>query len=325
METKLTIVFGTYNDPRLIIPSIESLLYSNFENFLIYVVDDNFPDNIDIIKENQQILEKYNNDRIFFIKNDTNIGVPFVFEKWIDLVKTPYFMIFGAGDKLLPDTIQKMADFLDKNPSVSFVYGKEKFQENDGSFTEVSSSVKETGAYNPYKHLEYHLIGGKEKYGWSQVSAMYRKEFFKVKGISVKPYHYWDQWFHMEYLLFSNKIGFINEYMAIRHVEPTLAEWANSNMFTNKIETIYQSKKFMDEYETLLIAKRHPITIYRLFLIKNILRQIVKLKGIEELYLCSNMMISLLSKIIVGGILTLVLIPAKIIGTFLWKIKVRLH
>ncbi len=313
-NTKITVVFGTYKEPKLITPSIESLLNSSYKEFKAIVVDDNSPDDYEISLEVKRIVESYNDERISLIKNDINIGVPFVFKKWIDLVETEYFLITGAGDIFDTMAIEEYVKFLDKHPSASFVFAKERFQGIDGNFSELKREEIETGVYEPYKYLEFHLIGGKGNYGWSQASAMYRTEFFKVKNIPVTPYHYWDHYFHMKYLLFSNKVGHINKYLAIRHVEPSLKVWADQNIFVNKVETIYQSYKFINEFETILVSKRYPITRYRIFIIKNLLKQFLKLENIEELFLCSNIFLSLFSKVFMSSLIILILSPIKLVG-----------
>ena len=321
MKEKISVVFGTYKQPDLIKRTLDSLKLSSYKDLQIFIVDDNHPEDIELIAKTKKIIESYDDTRINYIKNDSNIGVPFVYKKWIDLVKTPYFLICGAGDYLLQDSLKIMIEFLENNPTASFVFGKEKFEESNGRYTEVKRKKCETGIYEPKKYLEFHLVGGKNILGWSQASALYRTEFFKVKNIPIKPYHYWDQYFHLTYLLFSNMVGYIDEYLANRHVEPTLSMWSHTNVFTNYMETIYQSKRFIDEYEFLLVAKKYPVTKYRLLIIKNVIRKFLRLKNINEILISTSLIFGILSKLFFSFLTYVILLPLKIVGRLILFIR----
>lgn len=273
-KPKVTIIFGTYRDTSLILPSIESLIESDYDDFISYIVDDNLPTDVETIDTVDKIVSQYSDPRFFVVKNDVNIGVPHVFKKWIDLVSTPYFLIFGAGDRIQKDAIGKMVGFLDQNPIASFVYGNEYFDDPATGPREIKKKKINTGVYDPLRFLEFHLVGGVENLGWSQTSAMYRTELFRYFQIPVKFFHYWDHYFHCTYLLHSKMIGHIEENLAVRHVDPKLSGWASINIFTDKFERLIQSDKFIDEYSTKLIRLGHPIRKYKRLIAYKIARRI---------------------------------------------------
>ena len=308
-RAKISIVFGTYKDPELIIPTLEGLRSQIFKDFVVYVVDDNDPDEMKLVERAKEIISGYSELDIHYIKNDINIGVPHVYRKWINLVNTEYFYICGAGDRLLPHSIEKMTNFLDQNLVVSFVHGLEKFKINDKHTYEIEHPKRETGLYSPFKYLKFHLIGGEENFGWSQASAMYRTEIFKIKNIPITNYHFWDHYFHCAYLLHSYKIGFLNDYLAIRHVDSSLNIWARQNTFTNRMERRIQTSKFIDEFEVLLIQKKYPINWYRLKNAIQIIKGIGYCHTSNEFNLASRVAISDLLSVLSIGMLRIVLYP----------------
>ena len=131
-----------------------------------------------LVNETYDKIMMLKDERIIYVKNDFNIGVPFVYKKWINSLNSKYFMIIGEGDVLFPNSIEKMIDFLELNPSSSMVHGLEIKNNN---FKEPSI-FSDSGEKPPYLYLHYHLMNDKGKvYSWSQASAMFRKEFLGCK------------------------------------------------------------------------------------------------------------------------------------------------
>jgi glycosyltransferase involved in cell wall biosynthesis len=307
--TKITIVFGTYKDPELIIPSIEGLLSQTLIDFKVFIIDDNNPLDTEIVNRTIQILGSYNDARFSLIKNDINVGVPFVYRKWFNLIESEYFLICGAGDVLLPDALSEMVNYLDKHPNSSFVHGLETFVSEDNSVYEITHPKRESGEYSPTEYLKFHLIGGKDNLGWSQASAVYRTEYLKYKGVEVTNNHYWDHFFHCIYLLNSSQVGFLNNYLAKRHVDTSLNVWAQQNTFTHRLERRIQTSKFIDEFEVLLIQKKYPINRYRLKNALQIIKRIGYCRKSEEFHLAARVAIGDLVSVIGIGILRIVIYP----------------
>ncbi len=111
---------------------------------------------------------------------------------------------------------------------------------------------------------------------------MYRTELFKYFNVPVKSYHYWDHYFHCCYLLHSKKVGHINEYLAVRHVDTSLGLWANNNQFTDRVERLIQSTEFISEYETSLIQKKYPVTKYRFIISKKLFKGLFFCRNLNE-------------------------------------------
>jgi glycosyltransferase involved in cell wall biosynthesis len=318
MKPRVTIIIGTFRSPHLIRKSIEAVLNQSYGNFKLYIVDDNHPDEHQYVEETAVVINNFDDDRIVHIKNHVNIGVPFVYKKWISLADTEYFLISGDGDCMDPDALHKLVSFLDRRPRASFVHGMESFINDAGQVTQYERIFNKTQIVNPLKYIEYHLVGGKKLYGWGQPVALYRTEFFKVKNIPVKHYHYWDEYFHLTYLLFSEEMGYINEYLSTRYTDPDLSDWAKEYPFTSRIERLYQASKFIDEYETLLVRKGHPVNRYRLKLAIRVMKKFIVVNRTDEVIICVNLVAKNVFRVLFSYLLLiLVYIPKTLLKLFI--------
>jgi glycosyltransferase involved in cell wall biosynthesis len=309
---KVTLVFGTYKEPELITSTLNAIFNQTFQDFKVIIVDDNTPSDKEIIERSVKIISAFNVDKIQYVKNSVNIGVPFVFRKWINLVNTDYFYICGAGDQLLPDSLEKMVHFLENNPKASMVHGLESYENHAGNIIRTEKPLfSQTSCVDPKIYIASHLTGG--RFGWSQATALFRTEFFNVKNIPVIFDHYWDFYFHLSYLLFSDEIGYINDLLAIRQVDPKLIKWAEKNVFTDRVERLYQGFKFIDEHEFFLIRKKHPVNRYRIILSVNVLKQSVKLNNLNELLFSFQIAVKNILKVFSSYFLFILFFPVKII------------
>jgi glycosyltransferase involved in cell wall biosynthesis len=277
-DSKLTLIIGTFNnDYAKIKDSIDGIIIQSFKSFKLIVVDDNHKKDQNISNNIKKYILGLGDSRIKYIKNTTNIGVPFVYRKWLDLVESEYFMILAEGDCLLEDALQKMVSFLDYNENADFVHGLEIKENGDLSKPLFESS----GLISTKVYLDSKFLGG--PFGWSQASAMYRTEIFKVKNIKIVHDWYWDFYFHCTLLVYSEKIGYINEYLAKRGNDGISYEEAKRiNYFRINTERIYLGLKFLDEFEFYLINKGYPVNYYRNQLCKRLVKDSIILKDSEK-------------------------------------------
>lgn len=97
---------------------IESILNQTFRNFEFILLNDS-PDN----KELAKIVKSYNDPRIVYVENETNIGISEARNKLIKLAKAEYLAIFDHDDISLPNRLALEVDYLDKNPDIGVVSG----------------------------------------------------------------------------------------------------------------------------------------------------------------------------------------------------------
>ena len=108
---KLAVLMPTYNCAAYLSESIDSILNQTFSHFDFYIYDDCSTDN------SQEIIESYNDERIFYRKNDINLGISKTLNKGLNELLENYEFIarMDADDWAYPERLQKQIDFLEEN------------------------------------------------------------------------------------------------------------------------------------------------------------------------------------------------------------------
>lgn len=141
METLVTIVMCVYNTEKYLREAIESILNQTYKNLEFIIIDDGSTDS------SSKIIESYDDDRIVFVKNDTNRGLPYSRNKSLDLSNGEFIAFMDSDDISKNYRIEKQVNFL----------------KNHDEFVVVSSAVDK-------------MINGKV--------YKYRKKSLKVKNIN---------------------------------------------------------------------------------------------------------------------------------------------
>ena len=116
---KFSIIITTYNQPQYLTEAVESCFNQTYkEPFEIIIVDDfsnscatvNIPDRPEIN------LLYIKNDKNLGLQKSHNIGVYYALGEWV--------IRLDHDDKLLPNALQKLSDFIDieVNPEFGFLY-----------------------------------------------------------------------------------------------------------------------------------------------------------------------------------------------------------
>lgn len=127
MSTPLvSVIMAAYNAEKFLRPAIDSILNQTFSDFEFIILNDGSEDST------EKIILSYNDSRIVYIKNETNLKLIKSLNKMIDLCNGKYIARMDADDVSLPNRIQVEFDFLEKNKDIgvcsSFVNG---LTEND--------------------------------------------------------------------------------------------------------------------------------------------------------------------------------------------------
>ena len=104
-KPSISILIATYNGERFIKEQLDSLLSQTYQDFIIYISDDNSSDATYSIV--QDYTAKYP-DKIFISQNDTNSGsAKLNFIQMMLKHKNDYIMLCDQDDVWLPDKIEK--------------------------------------------------------------------------------------------------------------------------------------------------------------------------------------------------------------------------
>lgn len=111
-SSRAVILLSTYNGEKYIESQINSILLQTHENFLLYIRDDGSTDNTVSIIEEFQTKEP----RIFFIKDDKNLGYPACFYQLTDIApKADYYFFADQDDFWMPDKIERAISVIENS------------------------------------------------------------------------------------------------------------------------------------------------------------------------------------------------------------------
>lgn len=107
---RVSVLMPVYNAGKYLSKAIDSILSQTCKDWELILVNDGSTDN------SEDIIAGYDDDRIYYIKNQENLGLIRTLNKGIDLCHGEYIARMDADDISLPDRLKKQIDFLDKHP-----------------------------------------------------------------------------------------------------------------------------------------------------------------------------------------------------------------
>jgi glycosyltransferase involved in cell wall biosynthesis len=110
-----------YNGDKYLAIAIESILNQSYKNFEFIIINDGSTDS------SEKIILSYNDNRILYIKNETNLGLIKSLNKGIELAKGNYIARMDADDISLPNRLMHQHEFMENNSAVG-VCGCNYFQ-----------------------------------------------------------------------------------------------------------------------------------------------------------------------------------------------------
>jgi glycosyltransferase involved in cell wall biosynthesis len=97
----ISVIIPTYNRAHLLKKSIDSVLNQTYANLEVIVIDDNSSDNTD------EVLNRYNDERIRYIKNKVNRGASDARNQGIEIARGEYLTFLDSDDELFVDKLEK--------------------------------------------------------------------------------------------------------------------------------------------------------------------------------------------------------------------------
>lgn len=112
----ISIAMQTYNQQEYVAAAIESFLCQTFQDFELVVIDDASTDNTAHVI---QKLAAQHPNKIRFIQNENNLGIPATFHKVMAACKATDFICWVGGDDIyLPHFLEDHVNTHRQNPSV---------------------------------------------------------------------------------------------------------------------------------------------------------------------------------------------------------------
>lgn len=114
MTPCVSVILPVYNADRFLREAIESILCQSFTDFEFIIANDGSTDN------SEDVILSHADDRIVYLKNDTNQGLIFSLNRMIDAAKGLYIARMDADDVALPYRLEKQVEYMRRfNPAVA--------------------------------------------------------------------------------------------------------------------------------------------------------------------------------------------------------------
>ena len=109
----IDVMLPYYSHPDSAWEAIRSVLEQTSDSWRLVCVDDAYPG--DPIRER---LEALGDPRVVYVRNEQNLGLAKNFNRCLDLVEAPYFVMMGDDDRMHPDYIGVLSRLIADNPGV---------------------------------------------------------------------------------------------------------------------------------------------------------------------------------------------------------------
>lgn len=112
-KKNVSVCMAVYNGEKYIKEAIDSILNQTYPYFELIIINDGSTDN------SENIILTYTDNRIKYLKNETNKGLIYTRNRALKEVNTKYTAVLDCDDISLPERLEKQVAFLDKNKDVA--------------------------------------------------------------------------------------------------------------------------------------------------------------------------------------------------------------
>lgn len=139
MKLRFSIALPTYKS-LFLEECIQSILYQEYKNFELIILNDCSPNAI------EPIIESFDDERIHYYKNERNTGAERLVDNWnkcLNLATGDYFMIMGDDDILEPDYLMEFAEIINKYPGLNVYHCRSRIIDEKGDTIGLTASWPE--------------------------------------------------------------------------------------------------------------------------------------------------------------------------------------
>ncbi|WP_205499841.1 glycosyltransferase family 2 protein [Rufibacter psychrotolerans] len=167
----LTVLMPVYNAEKFLREAIDSILQQTFTDFEFLIIDDASTDN------SAALVNSYEDPRIRFIQNPSNLGISGTLNKGIELAASPLIARMDADDISHPDRLQKQVAYLQGHPQCAMVSSLVEVVSEEGEVLRTDHFISEYFYYNlTFICWIYHP------------TVVYRKQAVEAVGMYTVPY-----------------------------------------------------------------------------------------------------------------------------------------
>lgn len=277
-KPRVSVLMPVYNGKKYLREAIDSILGQTYCNYEFIIINDGSTDG------SANLVRLYKDERIRFIDNGINIGLPSTLNKGIELAVGEYIVRMDQDDISLPARIKKQVDFMDNHPEIGI----------------CGTRIKFIGIpYRPWRYLVYEYptkpkdIMARSLFNsvFAHSSVIMRRnllERFRLRydpnDLYAEDYGFWQK------CVFCFPLANISEPLLLYRVHPTSMTNSKNDRELETVMRINRSNiqnldiKFSPE--ELLICRDYPIDFKPEFLVKfhSWLQKLQQVNSIKQTY-----------------------------------------
>jgi glycosyltransferase involved in cell wall biosynthesis len=144
-----------YGDVNYFKQAVESVLAQSDPDWRLVIIDDKYPD-----QAARTWAQSLGDDRVRYLRNDTNLGVSGNFAKCVQLADAEFTTIMGCDDLLLQNYVSSVKRLVRAYPDAAYVHPGVRVIDEEGEAT-VSLADRVKAWYRPRAHAAS-VLGGEE-------------------------------------------------------------------------------------------------------------------------------------------------------------------
>lgn len=153
-EPRIDVVLPFYGDLERLKIAVASVLSQDSRDFRLVCVDDRAPD-----PAAGEWVQALSDPRVTYVRNPRNLGLAANFDRCVDLVAAPWFVMMGADDVMLPHYLSTVLELVARAPDVAMVQpGVTVIDEVGAPHKPLADRVK--AALRPATHGRPRKLGG---------------------------------------------------------------------------------------------------------------------------------------------------------------------
>ena len=148
----LTVLMPVFNAEHFLCQAIESILNQTYSDFEFLIINDKSTDS------SVDIIESYNDSRIWLVHNETNLGVTKTLNKGIKLAHGKYIARIDADDVSMPHRFETQLKYFDSDPTLTLCSSSFKVIDANGNVIRDNQPPSTSGDLMEWHLLAWHLL-----------------------------------------------------------------------------------------------------------------------------------------------------------------------
>lgn len=242
MNELVTVIIPTYKRAKYLQRAINSVLTQSYSNIELIVVDDNDP-NSDFRKDTENVINKYEKEKILYIKHEKNKNGAAARNTGIRNASGKYITFLDDDDFFFKDRIKYLVEDLEANKDYACVYSSCVFFENN--------KIKKIIYANKNGNMQIETLKQKTYFGTGS-NMFFRKSVFKDIGEFDESFQRHQD---LEIMVrFFNKFKILND----KRILVAKCEEDKGN-FPNITKAIIYKEKFLERFKNEINKYSNPV------------------------------------------------------------------